>query len=236
MGQLTLYFVGAVTHFPQQPGSNEPHRAVLHNARDGKKIGGHDIHPHWPRMVVSPPPAEPLPELDGVTIAVRGVTSGPLDYSRYRCVPSVRDFTDTDFEIDDEVRRGGSCDKTAAHVELERGTFRGGLTKWGEDQRGVAVAWVELATAATPTLELRRYGSPRTETLTLPDEAQVVFENLGREHGDDSDHDFLLHFLIAKAVPKNARYPKALLCADEVILPYVPNVTVGPGCSNSNYP
>jgi hypothetical protein len=112
------------------------------------------------------------------------------------------------------------------------GKFWGGV-----DEHGASVACLDVVTDGDPVLRLLHFrgnGIPRD--ITLPDGAMIQLENVGPGSGKgDADHDFLLNFKIAQSIPVDARWPTDPMTCQRIAVPFSGN-TVGPGCSNSNYP
>jgi hypothetical protein len=234
MGTLTIYFVGICSHLWQEnPESRDPHRAILVNAQAGVPDRG--IEPHFPSMRADPTDiiAGEIPELTGVTLTIRDRVA-TIDYGpSYRgCIPHLESYTDELVEIDHEVTRGRNPARTAAYVDVHGGRWRAGV-----DKGGAAVAYVTIQTDTTDVaLSIEKFNGERLPDLVLKDNAAIQVENTGRAL-DDNDHDFLLHFLITGSIPGDAWWPdKDDLKCERITLPWGAAGTVGPGCSNSNYP
>ena len=235
MGTLTIYFAGICSHLWQaKPEPGVPHRTVLVNAREG--FPARNIEPHWPemRVVSGEIVSGTVPELRGVTITVRDRVA-TCDYRpSYRtCIPHLQSYTDEDVVIDHDVTRDRNAARTAAYVDIHGGRWRARA-----DQGGAAVAYVTIQTD-TPdvALSIEPFLGVGPADLVIRDNSIIQIENIGRSL-TDNDQDFLLHFLVTGRIPDNARWP---VQGDLTCKPFEPPLkwnrgTIGPGCSNSNYP
>jgi hypothetical protein len=235
MATLTIYFVGICSHLrPDSPESTDPHRAVLVNAREGHPPRG--IQPHHPRLLVRSEDiiTGTIPPLTGVTITVRDRDAKP-NYSEEfgRCIPHLMSYTQELVEVNPDVTVERNPARTAGFIDVH-----GGIWNAGVDEKGAAVAYVKIQTDTEDVaLNIKPFDDSMVHDLVLKDNAEIQVENTGRSFGDH-DHDFLLHFLIMNRIPADARWPEQgdLTCqALPRPLPW-DGGTIGPGCSNSNYP
>lgn len=234
MGQLTIYFYGVCTHFNRAKSVTAlPHRVVLVEASKGARIHKKRIPPHE-AVLCAGRVREPL---TGATVTVENVTS-PLAYdSSYgNCIPSLSVLTPEPLAANLDVTMAEDRTRAAAHVDIHGGTFYGGTTRLPDGSPGAATAWVVMQTATDrPTLIIDPFGPEDGKRIELENDAKVLIAHVGVE-GRDSEYDFLLHLKIAKKMPRTMRVPGASRCPP-VDVPYCDDVTtVGPGCSNSNYP
>jgi hypothetical protein len=236
MGTVTIYFAGICTHLWQEdPASPHPHRTVLVNAREGHP--DRDIQPHFPLLRVHPEDiiSGEVPDLAGVTITVHDSDAKP-DYSdEYRtCIPHLVRYTEEDVEINPQVTVGRDPARTAAHIDIHGGHWCAGV-----DKEGAAVAYVTIETdTENVALSIKPFDDELFPDLVIRNNAEIQIENIGRGTDDDQDHDFLLHFLIMSHIPADAWWPEEgdLTCKPlPRPLPWDEG-TIGPGCSNSNYP
>ncbi len=237
MGTLTIYFAGICSHLWQDdPDSAEPHRVVLVNAREGHPDRG--IEPHFPFMHVRPEDilsGEVPDDLTGVTITIRDRDAKPQYSPAYRtCIPHLVRYTEELVEINPDVTLGRDPARVAAYVDVHGGHWHAGV-----DAGGAAVAYVTIQTDTDGVaLSLKPFDDKLLPDLVLEDNTTIQVENVGRGM-DDNDHDFLLHFLIMSRIPADAWWPVEgeLTCQPLPLpLPWPTRGTVGPGCSNSNYP
>jgi hypothetical protein len=230
MGTLTIYFAGICTHLWQE----EPHRSVLVNAREGRPDRG--IQPHHPLLRVRTEDIleGEIPDLTGVTVTVRDRDPKPSYSEAYRtCIPHLVSYTEELVEVDPDVTLGRNETRTAAYIDVHGGVWNAGV-----DKNGAAVAYVTIQTdTGNVALSIKRFDDELLPDLVIRDNAAIQVENIGRSL-DDHDHDFLLHFLIMNRIPGDAWWPVEgdLKCEPlPVPLPWGGG-TIGPGCSNSNYP
>ena len=235
MGTLTIYFVGICSHLWQNdPDSAEPHRAVLVNAREGHPDRG--IEPHHPLLRVRPEDivSGEVPDLTGVTLTVRDRDARPHYSPAYQtCIPHLVHYTEELVEIDPDVTLGRDATRAAAYVDVHGGHWHAGV-----DKGGAAVAYVTIQTDTTDVaLSIKAFDDELIPDLVLKHDTTIQVENVG-SGDDDNDHDFLLHFLIMNRIPGDAWWPEEgdLTCDPLPTLPWPTRGTVGPGCSNSNYP
>lgn len=232
MGTLTIYYYGICTHLWQSDSSG-PHRTVVVNARGGDGR----IAPHFPRLSIKADDiisGEP-PQLDGVTITVRDRNPKQRYHPSYeRCIPRLIQFTKMRIDLDPDAIDGLHPARTAGLIVAHGGDWRA-----GRDEMGAATAYVTIETETEhPTLRVEQPDEIAPYDVVLRSGAVVLVSNtglLGRGR-DDEDYDFLLHFRVAKSTPTDASWPteKDLHC-EKLPLSGISN-TVGPGCSNSNYP
>jgi hypothetical protein len=236
MGTLTIYFVGICSHLRQDDtDAAQPHRTVLVNAREGLPDRG--IEPHFPFMHVRPEDiiSGEVPDLTGVTITIHD-RNPKANYSpAYQtCIPHLMSFTEELVEINPDVTLGRDAVRAAAYVDIQ-----GGLWQAGVDKGGAAVAYVTIQTdTENVALSIKTFDDEPFPDLVLENNTTIQLENVG-SGTDDNDHDFLLHFLIMSRIPGDAWWPEEgdLTCQPlPNSLPWPTRGTVGPGCSNSNYP
>lgn len=230
MGTLHLYFAGICTHVPPQR-EGEPHRVIVLNTRKGDPEFG--IRPHEPFFLSKGVAASAGPAFDGETITVRDVT-GPLRYEpSYARMPSLTGVAKRPIEFDDDLLRHRNRDRIAAIFEIPGGVWRVGVLG------GSYAGWVEITTATEkPVLHIEPFdgGEPRDVVLREPN---ALVKNVAQVEGEDGDADFLLHY----RATRNRLSPRELTLptidqngTDKIPSLKLPMTTVGPGCSNSNYP
>lgn len=199
------------------------------SAAEGTWINGEKIEPHDARLWLNRDDQRPLA---GVRLSLNTESeSVHYDDSFRTCIPHASEFTSSLPSPSEQVVRNTSPDRVAAYFDAA-GMFVG-----ARDSNGASFAILTVTTNDPPVLTIKsfEYGS-QPETIELEDGAILQIENLGRTERNDSDHDFLLHFKVGESIPTDARWPtNPRTCANIVEPPYSRN-TVGPGCSNSDYP
>lgn len=230
MGTLHLYFAGICTHVKaQKPG--EPHRVIVLNTRNGDPQ--HDIRPHQPFFLSKGLPAKAGPTFDGETITVRDVT-GPLRYEpSYDRMPSLSSVAKRPIELDEDLLRHPNRERIAAIFEIPGGVWRVGI--YGASYSG----WVEITTTTDqPVLHIEPFDGGDARDVVLRNQNALV-KNVAPDEKEDRRQDFLLHY----RATRNRLKPEELTLpaldpegTDKIPSLKLPMTTVGPGCSNSNYP
>ena len=222
---IKIYFVGVCTHVRQPESTGVPHRVILIDAWEGRYIRGR-IAPHEAKLRFNE--TDPPLDLHGVHLALDVEGPGPEYKPAYRtCLQRVKDYApDLPALSEDVVKTGAGV---AAFFDVAVGTFSAGV------DHEASVAVLEVVTENAPKLKITPFGGP-TEERQLQDGDLLQIENIGAKAHDDKPHDFLLHYLIAQSIPGDATWPThgKVLCGP--LPPPYPHNTVGPGCSNSDYP
>jgi hypothetical protein len=209
-----------------------PHRVVLVNAGRDRLVNGRLVRKHQAMLRIRGD-KDPVP-LDGVTIAVNAVNS-LLEYdpSFWHCIPRLRSYSGSDLPpLSAQMVALGNRDLVSAYFDAH-GTFSAGRNK-----QGAAIAILKVATVCRPTLTLTSFTGKTTDRV-LPDDSTIRIENI--DSGDAVGHDFLLHYKLFVHVPHDVDWPRDTSGCQEIqdtelSGPSEPPITVGPGCSNSNYP
>lgn len=167
-------------------------------------------------------------ELHGVHLALDVEGSGPTYEHAYRtCIQRVKEYAPDLPSLSEDVVKNGAG--VAAFFDVAAGVFSAGV------DHGASVAVLTVVTEQAPTLKITPFGGP-TESKQLQDGAILQIANIGHEAHDDKPHDFLLHYKIAQDVPADATWPTRGKTLCGWVIPPYPHNTVGPGCSNSDYP
>jgi hypothetical protein len=227
MGSLTVYFVGLCTHLTQWTSDAAEHRVVLINASRDRLANGKLVRRHTARLRFSA--FDTLP-LSGATLRVNAANAGvSYDKSFYTCIPRMKDFTNERLApLSASMAASKNADLVSAYFDAA-GRFSAGKSK-----SGAAIAVLNVETDGDPKLTIDPFlGAPTVREL--PDRATIFVENVDLASTPGVDHDFLLHYKMLTHVPHDARWPlDPLPCL--VLDIEDDTVTVGPGCSNSNYP
>lgn len=215
-------FYGICTHLRKT--GTDPHRVVLVNGnRDFTHPKLKDIPRHEAKLVIGNGAPETL---RGVALRIR--TVAPLDYTGWTGVLPRADVP----SLSDEVVKNENPAEAAAYVDIEGGTFSICCLK-------KAMVTTVTVNAAQVTFERRDFGSSEWQKMELQDGMTIVISNASAgTHTEDRRH-FHLHYLVGgKAGVDKAKEP-GKECKS---LPECPNagagdsVSLGPGCSNSEYP
>lgn len=235
MGKLTVYFVGVCSHLREHTSGATEHRVVLINAAKDDVINGKSIHGHHAWLRYPATPKEKGMRLEGVRITANALDTGVFyDDSFFKGIPRLTDFAPDLPPLSPEIVNGNRPELVAAYFDA-KGHFSAGV-----DDNGASVAILNVSTNGDPVLRIETFpdtsGQTTVEEIHLPNGARIQIENLGPGGPADRDWDFLLSFKIATSIPKDATWPTQRAdCDFDVELPF-PHNTVGPGCSNSNYP
>lgn len=252
MGEITVFFIGICTHmqWPEQFGA-EPgfrHRVVLVNGSEPRLINDKAIPAHRATLsiaaddlVVARAHAKADPDqiiewnLGGATIEIANAT-GALTYdaSYECCVPHLKVLTPDLPPPSTQVVTDALPLEASCYFEVTSGVMGAGLVA-----NGAAVSVLTVTTTDEfPIVRLRGFEGEAAQDVPLRNGARIALSNVAHGHYDEDD-DFLLHYKTAEYVPKNARVPgePARCCGalpQERIIN--PELNVGPGCSNSNFP
>lgn len=132
--------------------------------------------------------------------------------------------------IDPDVIGGENPSQTAAYLDVDRGTLSICC------HNGAFVTVLTLDNVTNPRLTLRRFGETEVEEWPLDDGAEVFVENASQHQYEDDKH-FNLHYLIGgMSRVGNARPPDRACTSGDLKCPIPPYASLGPGCSNSDYP
>jgi hypothetical protein len=231
MATLRVFFIGVCTHLWEFTSRETEHRVVLINASRGDEINGKTIHAHHAWLLL---PGRERPErvpLPGVRLTVPNASDPDVTYdsSYFRCIPRVTTYAANLPPLSKAVVNGRDPALAAAYFDAA-GRFSGGV-----DDHGASIAWLDVETTGDPVLRIEGFRDNSFQERILRDGDSIQIENLGPGSTGDSDHDFLLNFKIAQSIPTDAGWPKTAMSCHAAEVPF-PYNTVGPGCSNSNYP
>ena len=263
MGSITVHFSGVCTHIvkqPETPWLPTPHRVLLVNAIAGRAIpdGGVTIPPHEPLITIDPAqlvhpdsakdfaaPFLPVYEdepgtwtLLGVNLTIANPTGPYARDWRYLCgIPKLTTLDPMLGLLSGDFVVGSRVNNTAAYFDVTSGGFTAFLTSDGAAAATAVITTVDdnpqLVATSFDTLEQRR--------LIFNDGATIVVSN-EEPKPTSNDDDFLLNYLIARNL--SATKPPIPPQSECLLGVGVPNgakvprsaFSIGPGCSNSNYP
>jgi hypothetical protein len=252
MGTITVYFIGICTHMHEAeseiPGLR--HRVVLVNGRIPRKINGNDVPSHVPRLCVAPEdlvvngvgaksscPESVLEwDLRGSRVDIANAVGDELKYEwSYKCcIPHLRELTPDLPPPSKEVVLAGDSEKASCYFDVTAGVFTAGYLG-----AGAATAVLKVTTSDAPIVRVHKFGTTEWNEFHLRDGADIALTNVGAELNVDDENDFLLHYETAESIPPNAGVPTQLArCCTKLEPSYIvnPKLSVGPGCSNSDFP
>ncbi|HEY0140635.1 MAG TPA: hypothetical protein VGF48_07055 [Thermoanaerobaculia bacterium] len=225
---IRFRFYGICTHLRKM--GSDPHRVVLVNGnRDFSHPKLKDIPRHEAKLVVGNGNGNGGPEtLRGVALRIR--TSAPLDYSGWTGVLPRVDVP----SLSDEVVKNENAGEAAAYVDIEGGAFSLCCLK-------KAMVTTVTLDAAQVTFERRDFGSSAWHAVDVEDDMTIEIINASAgTHTEDRRH-FHLHYLVGGAAGVDQAKEPGKECKE---LPDCPRsgagargpISLGPGCSNSEYP
>jgi hypothetical protein len=252
MGEITVYFIGICTHmqWPEELGGRPRflHRVVLVNGVEPRLINERPIPGHHATLriaaddlVVARTHAQASEDeiitwkLSGTTIEIANAT-GKLSYdaSYECCIPHLKALTPDLPPPSTSVVVDAQPHEASCYFEVNAGLMRAGLVA-----SGAAVAVLTVTTKDDfPILRLSGFSGGEPQDIVLRSGARIAVSNVAQTHYDE-DNDFLLHYKTAEYIPANARVPiEAARCCTPLPQERVidPQMDVGPGCSNSNFP
>jgi hypothetical protein len=239
MGHVTIQFHGVCVHVRRTQEVNLPedveHRVVLIDARNGRNANGHTIAPHIATVQIygQSPEQGGIPlisrELDRQHLWIDGAAEGmPAVHDVFHCaVPSLRGRI-ADLVIDSSVVVDGVG--AAGLFDLSGGTITAEIR-----HQGAGVAIFQSPVSDDATLQIQPHGGGPTESIPLPGTAWIIVSNVG-DSGEDSDADFLLNYLVSGTIPPNAPILNGPLACPLSLRKVAPPFSIGPGCSNTQYP
>jgi hypothetical protein len=238
MSPITVNFRGICTHVTV----DAQQRIVLVHAEDGAFINGAKIPPHRPLLKIDPRDIVgtdgPLYGLqataqDGVWI-LRGAQLEILggldlvyasDASFKDTVPHLTALTHDAPLLSDDIVRNGNA---ACYFNVN-----GGKITATRQPRGAVTTQLTVDTNDKPALSVLCFWNRETHQIFLKPGATISIEHDGNQLGD-TDQDFLLHYRVLTAIPKDAGVPK-----DPKVPPRLEGeifFDISAGCSNSQYP
>jgi hypothetical protein len=226
MGKLNVYFVGVCVHLRNSV-KGVPHRVVLINASKGDHIHDLPIDPHFAGLNIGVPDT---PRPDGALFTIPNAVSEAVDYdsSFERCIPRLADYSSSPLPpLSDAMTRGKDKALAAAYFDAA-GKFSAEVT-----HGGASVAKLVVETNGSPILRIAPFDGASPEDVNLPDDATIEIANIVGSEATENDHDFLLNFKILEKIPDDASWPTEGKECQRSNRAYT---TIGPGCSNTNYP
>lgn len=234
MGEITICFTGICTHLSGVI-ENVPHRVVLIHEEHDVTINGLTIHSHEPylwlaygRLVSGTISKSPR----RVSMRVANAVGDPPSYDDdYECaIPKLSRLTDARLELNRGVveNRGRPA---SIYFDVDRGAFTAGAAP-----RGATAAVLTVETEGEPRLLITPMDGGAASEIELTSGAAFELRNSAVGPRDHHDGDFLLHYKVFQSIAPDARFPTAPPhCPGLRPLP-VPDIELGPGCSNSQYP
>lgn len=225
---VKIFFYGICTHLVGMEGIPVPHRVIVLNA---DKVFPHprlkDIPRHYAWMRL---PSGNTP-LDGVVLRIDdpSPTVGPNYDEWENRLPKVNL---TVRKLDPNVVSNEDALKTAAYFDIDRGAF----SLCCHEKAFVTV--VTMTDLTAPRLMQRRFRD-ETETCvaTFTEDTSLFIFNASRDATTEDWHHFRLHYVIGGARGMDVSSDPATWCQGTPCGPVHPApISLGPGCSNSEYP
>jgi hypothetical protein len=233
MDEITVEFFGVCTHIQRTEHLAPiplPHRVVMINSDAMGTIARHHT---WVEVVRGEHVLHRF-ALDGHSVSIDGAPLATVTYDEhYRCaIPRLlRDGFAQSMTLSPRVTESPDAALVAGLIDLPNATF---TAQMRPDGAAVAVATVQIK--GPRRLSVRQFGSSEiVHVIDVPPGADVVFSNTANA-GEDQDTDFGLNFLIADPVPLFTPMNGPRACTD--IPPHTRHggQSIGPGCSNTNFP
>jgi hypothetical protein len=224
MPTATVYFVGICSHLSHGSSGIRPHRVVLINASRDRLVNGLLVPKHTARVRLDDSD-EPI-VLNGATLRLNAVSAGvQYDPTFEPNIPRLSNYSHEPLApLSSAMASWANADLVSAYFDVA-GTLFGAHTS-----SGAAAAKLVVETVDVPLLTITTFAGERQEIPV--GERPFFVENVDVGPVVD-DHDFLLQYKMLMRVPADADWPHEPFTGGE---PIPGPITVGPGCSNSNYP
>jgi hypothetical protein len=175
-------------------------------------------------------------DLRGARVEIANALGKELRYedSYDCCIPHLSQLTPDLPPPSKEVVLAGDPDKASCYFDVGAGVFTAGYVA-----QGAATAVLTVTTIDLPIVRVHKFGGTDSDDFRLRDGAEIALVNAGAEIDDDDANDFLLHYETAQSIPVNAGIPTSVApCCRKLGDSYIinPKLSVGPGCSNSDFP
>jgi hypothetical protein len=237
MSHVTVHFVGICTHISQSTVPELPaqQRVVLVNARGVEAVRETVILPHDATLTIG---TEVIP-LRGCTVrlvAANSPSDGPVLDDTFKDLPNLTHLMEGMGDLGSpsvDVVLNRSPEHSACYFDIGFGTLSA-----CREPKGAAAATLDVDSPEPVSLEITPWdGSMAVQSYSLDDGSVVLVANTDLQAANDDERrcvDFLLHYTTATKMPHAPQVPQA------IALPPCPfthaHLTVGAGCSNSNYP
>ncbi|MEA2489802.1 MAG: hypothetical protein QOH21_1594 [Acidobacteriota bacterium] len=230
---ITVHFIGVCTHLRKKdvPGLPVPHRVFVAHARTAQDFGSGTVPAHVATLEIRPPGA-PVETWDLTGVRVRVVTSagGAVSYggSWGKCMPSLSGHGRVKCTVDPNVVVRGTPDLADAYFDVAAGTFE---AVCHGDATG---AKLTIDGTAPRLLFSGLTDESPTMTRVLADGTELRLAHTEPTCTGDDNHHFSMHYLVGgKAKIPTGKKTHDVKCKCE---PDGDMVSLGPGCSNSEYP
>jgi hypothetical protein len=231
MDEITVEFFGVCTHIQWPEGAfTTRHRVVMVNSDAQGTVARH----HTRVEICEGDRVLHQYDLDGHTVSVDGALDGALTYDHhYDCaIPRLLlDGFAESMTLSPRVTESPDKVLVSGLIDLPNASF---TAKMRADGAAVGIATVQVE--GPRRISIRRFGASEIiHVIDVPPGADVVFSNSANP-GEDDATDFALNFLIAEPVPVITRMNEPRPCKQ--ILPHTRHgwQSIGPGCSNTNFP
>jgi hypothetical protein len=230
MDEITAYFIGICTHlqWPMGPDST-PHRAILINSDAQTAVT--PAAPHHARVEIwKGNLLLQRRDLNGAAVSIVGALDGTVTYDEhYRCaIPRLLlDGFAESMTLSRRVRQTPDAALVSGLIDLPNARFTAEKLP-----HGAVVAKATVQVRERVLISIQSFAG-ESEILEVEDGAFVLFRNTAAPN-QDHDDDFDLHFLIADPVPVVRRNVVRRVC--NIPMHPLPMQSIGPGCSNTNFP
>lgn len=227
---IHVEFIGVCTHIQRMDGMSlpAPHRVILINS-----AALQDVNRHQAKLEIWEGDQKTFErDLDGERVSIAGALNGTVEVdSFYRCaVPHLlTDGFAESMTLSPRVTYAPNRALVAAMIDLPNGRLTAMKRK-----EGAVVAAAKVLTNGPRQLHLATLEGVPMPAVDIPRDAVVVLRNTASAEGEDEDRDFMLNFLIADPVPIVRRLP--LRTCPGIPEHTRPGLSIGPGCSNTNFP
>lgn len=215
----------------------KPHVAALQILRKDV-IGDPQGNESFPLLTTNPTDKYVIWALRGVVMTVRDAVPVPNAKESGICIPHLSHFVPHH-----ELPEPGpsaydrKAEDAACYFDFPASTFYGRILQEGG---GAAIGIVDVHVDGQAVIDVESFDRKRKVAISVQPNAQISLSNIPALSEADHDADFLLHYMLCKTFPHDARFPLAapLLCQtfDTDNVPQNFNQLTGPGCSNSSYP
>ena len=232
MDEITVEFFGVCTHIQRTEHLAPipvPHRVVMINSDAQGTVARH----HTRVEICEGDRVLQQYELDGHSVSIDGAVDGALTYDEhYDCaIPRLLlDGFAESMTLSPRVTESPDRALVGGLIDLPNASF---TARMRPDGAAVGIATVQIE--GERRITIRRFGASQSHVIDVPPGADVVFSNSANP-GEDDATDFSLNFLIAEPVPVITRMNGHRPC--KKILQHTRHgwQSIGPGCSNTNFP
>jgi hypothetical protein len=234
MGEITICFTGICTHLRNLV-EGIPHRVVLIHEEREVTINGVTIHSHEPflflgRGSVVSGTLTTSPRRVSIRV-MNAIGDAPSYDDDYHCaIFRLQGLTESRLTPSRAVVIEGAR-PAGAYFDVERGAFSA-----ASSPRGATAAVLVVQTDGNPKLSITPMDGGPASKVELTSGSAIAIRNSALAASDHHEGDFLLHYKVFENIPPDTRFPTTPPdCPGLQPLP-IPDIELGPGCSNSDWP